>query len=53
MPGDDVALLLLRDAVDDGRVTLLNYMTGQSTHLSQSRRAFLTAARRTLEGSPG
>ncbi|MFI2215103.1 hypothetical protein [Streptomyces sp. NPDC020141] len=50
LPRDEAALLL-RDAVDDGQITMLDYMTGQSTHLNQTRRAFLTAARRTMENA--
>ena len=45
----DEATLLLRDAVNEGRITMLDHMTGQSTRLSEARRAFLAAARHTLE----
>ncbi|MYX04139.1 MULTISPECIES: hypothetical protein [unclassified Streptomyces] len=47
LPREEAAVLL-RDAVTDGRITVLDYMTGQSTRLSETRRAFLAAARRTL-----
>lgn len=45
---DEEAAVLLHDAVSDGRITVLDYMTGQSTRLSETRRTFLAAARRTL-----
>lgn len=48
LPGEEAALLL-QDAVGDGPITMLDHMTGQSTRLNETRRAFLAAARRALE----
>ncbi|WP_327713299.1 hypothetical protein OG912_38985 (plasmid) [Streptomyces sp. NBC_00464] len=47
LPREEAAVLL-RDAVNEGRITVLEYMTGQSTRLSETRRMFLTAARHAL-----
>ncbi|MBT2429087.1 hypothetical protein J7F02_26550 [Streptomyces sp. ISL-112] len=47
LPREEAAVLL-RDAVHEGRITVLDYMTGQSTRLSETRRTFLAAARHAL-----
>ncbi|WEH31913.1 hypothetical protein PZB75_00055 [Streptomyces sp. AM 4-1-1] len=47
LPREEAAVLL-RDAVHEGRVTVLDYMTGQSTRLTETRRTFLSAARHAL-----
>lgn len=50
LPREEAAVLL-RDAVNEGRITVLDYMTGQSTRLSETRRTFLAAARHALGNS--
>ncbi|MFJ4689688.1 hypothetical protein [Streptomyces sp. NPDC088789] len=52
LPDDEVALLL-DDAVNDGRSTMLDYITGQSTRLDEARRTFLATARRVLDSTDG
>jgi hypothetical protein len=46
--------VLLRDAMSDGRIAILDLMAGERTRLDAARRAFLDAARHALDGEvPG